>query len=62
MKVSVRSVPTSFRRIGRGFTQGPTVIEVTKEEYNVLKAEQMLVVEDIVEAPAEAEKKEKGKK
>lgn len=51
--VSVTSRQPSRMRIGRAFTGEPSVIEVTAEELEALKADPQLVVAD---APKEAKK------
>jgi hypothetical protein len=59
MKISVKSVPDSFRRSGRNFTKKPIVIDVDESERDILKAEQMLIAEDVVEEKAPAADKDK---
>jgi hypothetical protein len=65
MKISVKSVPPSFRRAGKDFTKNPVTIDVSKEEYEILKAEPMLVVEIVSESeklnPEEKKDTEVGK-
>lgn len=51
--VSVTSRQPSRMRIGQTFTGEPTVIEVSEEELDALKADPQLVVAD---APKEAKK------
>ncbi len=56
MKIRVKSVSESFRRAGIDFTRQPQEIDVDVKTLQILKAEPMLVVEEISE---ETEKKEK---
>lgn len=60
MKLKVSSRPDSFRRAGFAFMKGPQEIEVDQKVAEVLKAEPMLIVEEIkeeVEVKEEVEEK-----
>ena len=50
MIISVRSISKTFHRAGKKFTETAQEIEVNKKTYDILKAEPMLVVEDVKEA------------
>lgn len=54
MKISARSIPKTFRRAGMKFTDTPKVIEVDNKTLTILKAEPLLVIEEVPD--------EKGKK
>jgi hypothetical protein len=47
--ISVRSISKTFHRAGKKFTETPQEIEVDKKTYDILKAEPMLVVEEVKE-------------
>lgn len=49
MKISVRSIPPKFNRAGEKFTQSPRVLDVDNKKYATLKAEPMLIIEDVKE-------------
>ncbi|MCX5828757.1 MAG: HI1506-related protein [Deltaproteobacteria bacterium] len=51
MMISVRSIPKTFRRAGKEFTDKPRKIDVDEETLAVLKAEPLLVVEVLPEEP-----------
>jgi len=57
VNISVRSIPPTFRRAGLKFTDTPQVMEVDKKTFAVLKAEPMLVIEELKDDPAGKEKK-----
>lgn len=52
MNISVRSIPPTFRRAGLKFTDTPQEMEVDKKTFAILKAEPMLVVEEVKDDPA----------
>ncbi len=52
MKISVRSIPDSFRRAKMAFTKVPKEHDVDEKTYKILKAEPMLVVEIVPETAA----------
>jgi hypothetical protein len=45
----VRSIPKTFNRAGEKFTQTPRVLDVDNKKYAAIKAEPMLIVEDVKE-------------
>lgn len=51
IKISVRSIPKTFRRAKLAFTDQPKDYDVDPETLDILKAEPMLVVEVLPEAP-----------
>jgi len=51
MIILVRSIPKTFRRAGKEFTDKPRKIDVDEETLAVLKAEPLLVVEVLPEEP-----------
>ena len=56
MIVSVRSISKTFHRAGKKFTETAQEIEVDKKTYDILKAEPMLVVEEVSEKKKKDEK------
>lgn len=53
MKVSVRSIPPSFRRAGMAFTEKEQTVEVDEKKLAILEAEKMLMVRRIGEEEGE---------
>jgi len=62
MKIKVAAKKDSFWRAKMKWTKEPQIVDVDEKTYEILKAEPMLIVEEVALKPVETVKKKGGGK